>query len=185
MSDTETLGARLARAIAAKDEPALRALLADDVDFRGLTPGRTWEASSPDEVVDIAFGHWFEDSDHVVADSVSEGDEVCGFRVFHMPGHAPGQIALFREADRVVLSTDVVYFGDSETFKDLDHPEVPHRAWNWDHRKAIESARKLASLDPAVVLAGHTEPQRRPDLAAALERAADEEERAERERRGA
>ena len=31
MSDTETLGARLARAIAAKDEAALRAVLADDV----------------------------------------------------------------------------------------------------------------------------------------------------------
>lgn len=73
---TESLGLRLARAIADKDESALRGVLADDVDFRGLTPGRTWEASSPDEVVDIAFGHWFEDSDRIVADTVTEGDEV-------------------------------------------------------------------------------------------------------------
>jgi hypothetical protein len=73
---TESLGQRLARAIADKDEPALRGVLADDVDFRGLTPGRTWEANSPDEVVEIAFGHWFEESDRIVADVVTEGDAV-------------------------------------------------------------------------------------------------------------
>ncbi len=73
---TDSLGRRLARAIADKDEPALRGLLADDVDFRGLTPGRSWEASSPDEVVDIAFGHWFEESDRIVGDHIDEGEPV-------------------------------------------------------------------------------------------------------------
>ena len=43
------IGARLAHAIAAKDEAALRAVLAADVDFRGLTPGRTWEGTGPDD----------------------------------------------------------------------------------------------------------------------------------------
>ena len=73
---TESLGQRLARALADKDEAALRGVLADDVDFRGLTPGRSWEASSPDEVVEIAFGHWFEDADRIVADTITEGDDV-------------------------------------------------------------------------------------------------------------
>jgi hypothetical protein len=73
---SESLGLRLARAIADKDETALRGVLADDVDFRGLTPGRAWEASNPDEVVDIAFGHWFTESDGIVSDDVSEGEPV-------------------------------------------------------------------------------------------------------------
>ena len=71
-----SLGLRLARALADKDEAALRGVLADDVDFRGLTPGRSWEATSPDEVVDIAFGHWFEETDRIVADDIVEGDPV-------------------------------------------------------------------------------------------------------------
>ena len=75
---TETLGARLAAAIAAKDEAALRALLADDVDFKGLTPGRIWEGTGPDDVVATVFGSWFEDSDTIerVVD-VSERDDVA------------------------------------------------------------------------------------------------------------
>ena len=75
---TETLGVRLARAIAAKDEVALRAVLADDVDFRGLTPGRTWEGSGPDAVVETVLGSWFEPDDEIerVVD-VSERDDVA------------------------------------------------------------------------------------------------------------
>lgn len=74
---TETLGARLAGAIAAKDRDALRTLLADDVDFKGLTPGRVWEGTGPDVVLEVVLGSWFEDSDTIdrVVD-VSERDDV-------------------------------------------------------------------------------------------------------------
>ena len=58
---------RLVRAIAGHDRAALGAVLAPDVDFRGLTPGRSWEAGTADEVVEIVLGHWFEDTDHVEA----------------------------------------------------------------------------------------------------------------------
>ena len=74
---TETLGRRFAHAIAAKDRAALRALLADDVDFRGLTPGRTWEGSGPDDVVETVFGSWFEDSDRIERVDVEDGDDVA------------------------------------------------------------------------------------------------------------
>jgi hypothetical protein len=78
VSDTASLGARLARAIAARDETALRAVLADDVDFRGLTPGRTWEGTGPDAVVETVFGSWFEPADEIeqVVD-VAERDDVA------------------------------------------------------------------------------------------------------------
>jgi hypothetical protein len=61
------LGETLAHAIAAKDHDAVRATLAPDVDFRALTPGRPWEGTGPDAVLEALFGHWFEDSDEISA----------------------------------------------------------------------------------------------------------------------
>ncbi len=48
-----------------------------------------------------------------IGGTVSEGDEVAGFRVIDFPGHAPGQIGLWRESDRLALVSDVVYLIDS------------------------------------------------------------------------
>jgi hydroxyacylglutathione hydrolase len=108
--------------------------------------------------------------------TVSEGDEVAGFRVVHLPGHAPGLIGLWRESDRVALVSDVIYLIDSVRLgKPLPKGEasVPHPAWAWDHAKAKESVRKLAALEPSVVGAGHAEPLRGENLRATLERAAE------------
>lgn len=59
-------GERFARALAAKDATGLRAVLSDSIDFRGLTPGRYWEATTPDRMVDdIVLGAWFEADDHI------------------------------------------------------------------------------------------------------------------------
>ncbi len=61
-----TTGERFARALAAKDETALCALLADRIDFQALTPGRHWQATTPSQVVEeIIFGHWFGAEDHI------------------------------------------------------------------------------------------------------------------------
>jgi glyoxylase-like metal-dependent hydrolase (beta-lactamase superfamily II) len=107
--------------------------------------------------------------------TVSDGDEVAGFRVVHLPGHAPGLIALWRESDRVALVSDVVYMVDSARLRALPEGEVtvPHPAWAWDHAKAKESVRKLAALEPAVVGTGHNVPLRGENLRETLERAAD------------
>jgi glyoxylase-like metal-dependent hydrolase (beta-lactamase superfamily II) len=108
--------------------------------------------------------------------TVSEGDEVAGFRVLHFPGHAPGLIGLWRESDRVALVSDVIYLIDSTKLgRPLPPGEasVPHPAWGWDHTKAKESVRKLAALDPVLVAAGHDEPLRGDSLRETLERAAE------------
>ncbi len=63
--DPQDLGVRFVRAIAEKDEPALRALFADACDFRGLTPGDTWRATTPAEIAEVVFGSWFEPFDRV------------------------------------------------------------------------------------------------------------------------
>ena len=109
-----------------------------------------------------------------IAGTVSEGDEVAGFRVLHLPGHAPGLIALWRESDRVALVSDVVYLVDSGRLRALPHGEasVPHPAWAWNHDRARASVRRLAALEPELVCTGHEQPLRGPGLRATLERAA-------------
>lgn len=111
-----------------------------------------------------------------IDDTVEEGDEVAGFRVVLLAGHAPGLIALWRESDRVALTSDVIYLADSAHLKPLPEGEasVPHPAWNMDHEQAKESVRRLAALDPAVVCPGHLHPLRGDSLRATLERAAEQ-----------
>ena len=59
-------GERFAVALAAKDNAALSALLADQIDFQALTPGRHWQAATPREVVEeIILGHWFGAGDDI------------------------------------------------------------------------------------------------------------------------
>ena len=53
------LGRRVVEALASKDAEALRAVLHPEVDFRGLTPNRFWEAHDRDAVLEIVFGVWF------------------------------------------------------------------------------------------------------------------------------
>jgi hypothetical protein len=63
---SQQIGERFAGALARKDATELKALLRPDVDFRAMTPGKFWEASNPDAVVDdIVFGAWFEPDDRI------------------------------------------------------------------------------------------------------------------------
>jgi len=85
MPQQTTLGADFARAFCDKDSARVRELLHAEIDFRGLTPNRFWEASDRDEVVEILFGNWLEDTDHVdglegiEADTVADRERV-GYR---------------------------------------------------------------------------------------------------------
>ena len=110
-----------------------------------------------------------------IAGTLTEGDEVAGFRVVEFPGHAPGLIGLWRESDRVALVSDVVYLIDSARFKRLPPGEasVPHPAWDMNLEQAKESVRKLAALEPAVLCTGHAEPLIGENLRETLELAAE------------
>jgi glyoxylase-like metal-dependent hydrolase (beta-lactamase superfamily II)/predicted ester cyclase len=107
-----------------------------------------------------------------IAGTVVEGDEVCGFRVIHLPGHAPGLIGLWRESDRLALVSDCLYTVDPQTGIH-GHPRVPHRAFNQDTEQARASIRKIAALEPSAAWPGHAEPVTG-DVRAQLERAANE-----------
>jgi hydroxyacylglutathione hydrolase len=96
-----------------------------------------------------------------ISDAVSEGDEIAGFEVLHFPGHAPGLIGLWRERDRLALVSDVLYMVDSIRLRPLPDeraPMVPHPVWALDYQASIESARKLAALEPRTVCVGHDDP---------------------------
>ncbi|HXS34932.1 MAG TPA: MBL fold metallo-hydrolase [Solirubrobacterales bacterium] len=112
-----------------------------------------------------------------IAGTVSEGDEVAGFRIVHFPGHAPGLIGLWRESDRLAIVSDTIYLIDSAVRLGRPLPageaSVPHPAWAWDHIKSKQSVRKLAALEPATVCAGHGLPLRGENLRETLERAAE------------
>ena len=93
-----TAGERFAHAIAAQDTAALRAVLADHVDFEALTPGRLWTASSPAEVVDdIVLGPWFAAGRRIVKLSSVTTADVADCR------HVGYQLVVQRDgADHVV-----------------------------------------------------------------------------------
>jgi uncharacterized protein (DUF58 family) len=77
MHRTTTLGADFARALAAKDAAAIRELIHPEIDFRGLTPSRTWEASDRDELISILLESWFEAKDQIEVLESVESDTVA------------------------------------------------------------------------------------------------------------
>ena len=105
-----------------------------------------------------------------ISGTLVEGDEVAGFKVIELPGHAPGQIGLWRESDRLALSSDCFYTLDIWG-RDCA-PRLPLQAYNYDTEQARASIRKLAALEPAAAWPGHAKPVTG-DVRIALERAAD------------
>jgi glyoxylase-like metal-dependent hydrolase (beta-lactamase superfamily II) len=101
---------------------------------------------------------------------VREGEEIAGFEVIELPGHAPGQIGLFRASDRLALVSDCFYTLDIET--GIKGPaRLPHPAFDVDIEQARASLRKLAELGPSAAWPGHADAVTG-DVRAELERAA-------------
>jgi glyoxylase-like metal-dependent hydrolase (beta-lactamase superfamily II)/predicted ester cyclase len=105
-----------------------------------------------------------------ISGTVKEGDEVAGFRVIDLPGHAPGQIGLWRESDRLALSSDCFYTLDM--WGRDSNARLPFATYNYDTEQARASMRKLAALEPAAAWPGHAKPLTG-DVRSQLERAAD------------
>jgi steroid delta-isomerase-like uncharacterized protein len=113
--------------------------------------------------------HW-DGGPVAIAGTLQEGDEVAGFEVVHLPGHAPGLIALWRASDGLALSSDCFYTVDPITGR-RGAPRIPLAAFTPDREQARASIRKLAALGPATAWPGHADPVTG-DVRAQLERAA-------------
>jgi hydroxyacylglutathione hydrolase len=105
-----------------------------------------------------------------VAGTVEEGDAVSGFRVRHLPGHAPGLIALHRAGDGLALVSDAFYTLDAESSR-KGPPRIPHPYFTQDVRQARESLLRLAAFDLRAAWPGHADPVVG-DVRGQLERAA-------------
>jgi hydroxyacylglutathione hydrolase len=90
---------------------------------------------------------------HPVGRVLEDGDEVAGFRVVQAPGHSPGEVIYFRESDRVAICGDVIRNLSYATLR--AKLSEPPEAFNWDTAENRRSIRKLAELEPSVILPGH------------------------------
>jgi glyoxylase-like metal-dependent hydrolase (beta-lactamase superfamily II)/predicted ester cyclase len=89
-----------------------------------------------------------------IAGTLREGDEIAGFKVIDLPGHAPGLIGLWRESDRLALCSDCFYTLDM--WGRACPPHLPERVYNYDTEQARASLLKLAALEPAAAWPGHS-----------------------------
>jgi glyoxylase-like metal-dependent hydrolase (beta-lactamase superfamily II) len=95
---------------------------------------------------------------HPDARRLEEGDEVGGFTVLDVPGHSPGHVAYWREADRVLVLGDVLNNMDVAT--GIRGLREPKGIFTPDPARNRRSARRLAALEPALVCFGHGPPLR-------------------------
>lgn len=96
-----------------------------------------------------------------VARSLREGDDLGhGFVVLETPGHADGHLAFWRESDRTLVAGDVLFHMNVVTTMPGLHE--PPRILTRDPRRNRHSARRLAALEPELVLFGHGPPLRDP-----------------------
>jgi len=85
--------------------------------------------------------------------------ELPGWKWIPTPGHSPGQVALFRESDRILISADAFITVKQDSMykvliqkKELHGPPV-YLTTDWVAAK--QSVQKLAALHPQIVVPGH------------------------------
>jgi hydroxyacylglutathione hydrolase len=124
---------------------------ADDVAaMEGRRPVQEAGASNP---INRVIRSLWEGPPHKVDRVLGEGDEVAGFRVVHAPGHARGEVVFFRERDRVAICGDVIRNMSYAT--GLPGIREPPEIFTYDPAENRRSIRKLAALEPALILPGH------------------------------
>ena len=95
---------------------------------------------------------------HPVDRVLTEGDEVAGFQVLHVPGHTAGHVAFWRESDRALVLGDVL--NGMNVLIGIPGLHEPPGFFTPDPARNRESARRLAQLEPALVCFGHGGPVR-------------------------
>jgi glyoxylase-like metal-dependent hydrolase (beta-lactamase superfamily II) len=91
----------------------------------------------------------------------------------HVPGHSPGQVALFRESDKLLISADAVITVRQDSMyrvlvqkEEVCGPPV-YLTTNWN--EAFESVQRLAALHPEVIVPGHGTALRGEELRSGLQ----------------
>jgi glyoxylase-like metal-dependent hydrolase (beta-lactamase superfamily II) len=125
-----------------------------------------------------------------VHDLPSDGSvpDVAEWRWIHTPGHTPGHVALYRDADRTLLSADALITTKQESALavlmqrcELHGPPAYYTP-DWD--LARESVRVLAALAPDLLVPGHGQPWGGEEMREQLQVLAENFDRMERPRLG-
>jgi hydroxyacylglutathione hydrolase len=124
---------------------------ADDVD--AMEGRRPVQEAAPDNPFNRLIKRVWQGPPYKVARVLGEGDEVAGFRVVHAPGHARGEVIFFRDSDRVAICGDVVRNMSYAT--GLPGIKEPPEIFTYDPAENRRSIRKLAELEPRLILPGH------------------------------
>ena len=100
-----------------------------------------------------------------------------GWKWLHTPGHAPGHVSLWREADRALIAGDAVITTAQESAYAVatQAPELhgPPMYYTPDWAAARASVQALANLRPELVVTGHGPAMRGESMRRALTRLAD------------
>ena len=95
-----------------------------------------------------------------------------GWRWLHTPGHCPGHVSLWREADRTIVAGDAFITTDQESAYAVavQKPEMhgPPQYFTSDWQAAAASAQTLAKLEPELAVTGHGPAMRGAEMRDAL-----------------
>lgn len=85
-----------------------------------------------------------------------------GWQWLHTPGHTLGHVSLWRESDRTLIAGDAIVTTGQESIYEviMQTPEMhgPPRYFTPDWKEAERSVKKLASLEPDLIITGHGPP---------------------------
>jgi hydroxyacylglutathione hydrolase len=123
------------------------------------TPGAISNSQAPGWLNRLQQRYWT-GPPHPVARALVEGDEVAGFTVLESPGHSPGQVAYWRESDRVLILGDVL--NSMNVMTGIPGLNEPPKIFTPDPARNRESARRLGALRPRITCFGHGAPLRDP-----------------------
>jgi glyoxylase-like metal-dependent hydrolase (beta-lactamase superfamily II) len=103
--------------------------------------------------------------------------DMPGWRWIATPGHTPGHVSLWREADRMLIAGDAFITTAQESAYAVltQRPELhgPPKYYTTDWKSAGASVSWLASLEPETAITGHGPPLHGPALRTALHQLAD------------
>jgi glyoxylase-like metal-dependent hydrolase (beta-lactamase superfamily II) len=98
--------------------------------------------------------------------------EMPGWRWLHTPGHTPGHVSLWREADRTIVAGDafITTRQESAYAVAVQKPEMhgPPKYFTIDWEASRASVRRLAELEPEIAVTGHGPAMRGAEMRSAL-----------------
>lgn len=99
--------------------------------------------------------------------------DMPGWRWIHTPGHTPGHVSFYRDADRALLAGDAFVTVKQESLYKVITQEQelhgPPAYFTTDWESARESITKLAALTPSVAVTGHGIPMSGEELTRGLD----------------